>query len=405
MRHAASTPSRTSLRWRLLALLGVCIALDLAAGAWLRSGTESLRPLPPFDALTNPTQRGWLERQRESSEQRLPGHTVEFDAELGWCNARSTRDGRTGYSYGTNGARGPREYAGGPVANRVRCATFGDSFTHGDGLRDEETWQHLLEQRRSDVEVANFGVGGYGIDQALLRYRRDGRAIAPQVVWIGLMLEDVGRHLNRYRPLYHPSSPSCVAKPRFVLDGAELRLVALPYASRPEFIGAVADGRVLEDLREDEGWPNRWPRWIRCSATLSLAAGFQFHRSVDARSLWTEAGEARELGFALLRAFAAEAHADGARGAGVILYPRRSELALALEGRGRWWSPVLDELARRQIPVLDLSDALAAAQRESAGAGIETWYQPDGHPSAAAQAVYADAVERWAIAAGWLTAR
>ncbi|TAJ24414.1 MAG: hypothetical protein EPO68_01415 [Planctomycetota bacterium] len=408
-------PARSKFARRAVFALALFFAVDLVGGYVLRSGRATWRALPPFGATTNAAQRAWLAHQLEparagAAAQELVGNTVEFDGQLGWCNAAgsSSADGRA--RYGAAGARGAREYARERANGATLWTTFGDSFTHGDGLANDETWQHLVEARRAEVQVANFGVGGYGVDQALVRYRRDGRPLAPDVVWIGLMLEDVGRHVNRYRPLYHPNSPTCAAKPRFIVDSglpagtaapgavplataaAALRPIAIPYDTREKLVAAIESGAILGQLAHHEGWPNRWPSWSRHSALLSLAAGWQFYRSVDAERLWTQPSEARLVSLALLRRFHDEARADGAR-AVVLVYPRRQELALAREGGTRWWTEPLGALAREGVPVLDLSDALAASSDE-----LDALYQPDGHPSIRAAALIADAVLAYADA-------
>lgn len=395
---------------RAACALGLLVALDLAGACALRGGHLTWRALPPFGATTNAAQRDWLRRElaaaREGADGARLGGTVEFDALLGWSNARdsSSADGRA--RYGAEGARGGRDYARARAPGSELWATFGDSFTHGDGLANEETWQALVEARRDTLGVANFGVGGYGVDQALLRYRRDGKPLAPDVVWIGLMLEDIGRHVNRYRPLYHPNSPTCAAKPRFVVDGvapwsaasltvaaSSLRPLSIPYTTRGQLLDAISGAAIVEQLAEHEGWPNRWPAWSRHSALLTLAAGWQFYRSVDARRLWSEPCEARLVTLALLRRFHDEALADGARAAIVLVYPRRQEFALARDGGPRWWAEPLAELEREGVPVLDLSDALVGAGEET-----DALFQLDGHPSERAAQRIADAVLAYADA-------
>jgi len=49
---------------------------------------------------------------------------------------------------------------------------FGCSFVHGWGLDDEETFPWKLQRRlkKHDLEVVNFGVGGYGTVQSLIQF-------------------------------------------------------------------------------------------------------------------------------------------------------------------------------------------------------------------------------------------
>jgi hypothetical protein len=57
------------------------------------------------------------------------------------------------------------------------------------------------------VSVANFGVGGYGPDQAVLKVESlidlFPRA---RVVVLAIMYDQVGRMVNSYRPVYYPDT-------------------------------------------------------------------------------------------------------------------------------------------------------------------------------------------------------
>jgi hypothetical protein len=75
-----------------------------------------------------------------------------YDPEIGWDSYR-------------NGKRIGPEYL-------TSCGgAFGDSFTHGDEVNSDETWPFRLSQLLG-CEVENFGVGGYGQDQAYLKYQK-----------------------------------------------------------------------------------------------------------------------------------------------------------------------------------------------------------------------------------------
>lgn len=117
-----------------------------------------------------------------------PNRYLQFDPVLGWSirpNARA--EGQDGIIYTANsaGIRSLREYPPEPSAGITRIATFGPSFTHGDEVPDDATWQAQMERARPDLEVMNWGVGGYGTDQAFLRYETRGVAYRPDIVIIG----------------------------------------------------------------------------------------------------------------------------------------------------------------------------------------------------------------------------
>jgi hypothetical protein len=45
---------------------------------------------------------------------------------------------------------------------------FGDSFTYGMGVDDDATYSWLIQQKHPEIEVVNFGVGGYSTLQSLI---------------------------------------------------------------------------------------------------------------------------------------------------------------------------------------------------------------------------------------------
>lgn len=177
---------------------------------------------------------------------------------LGWA----LRPGAVWGSYRATpqGLRGDRVYDSLPPPGVVRVAAFGDSFTHGDDVPNPETWTARLEG--PGLEVLNFGVPGYGFDQAYLRYLADGRRFRPHVVLIGLYAEDVNRGLNVWRPFYlgHYDIPS--AKPRFHLTDslclepnplADVRSYAALVARPDSVLPILGDRDYFYQIRERAG--------------------------------------------------------------------------------------------------------------------------------------------------------
>jgi len=66
------------------------------------------------------------------------------------------------YQANSSGIRSDKEYTLSPSSGIRRVATFGDSFTHCDDVKNNESWQAIMESYNSTIEVLNFGVGGYG---------------------------------------------------------------------------------------------------------------------------------------------------------------------------------------------------------------------------------------------------
>jgi hypothetical protein len=372
----------------LLAPLAFVALVELGLRWFVLSNEKVVwRPLPPFGRCDSPADRAWLARQKlelareggnggaeldgGASGSAAPLHARAgesfgmFDPLLGWTNrpGGSSPDGRVRLD--ELGLRGTDalERAGRAELRIVAC---GDSFTFGEEVADGETWAALLEESWPTSAVLNLGVGGYGTDQALLRLR----ALAPSLgridaVLVGLLLENIGRNVNRYRPLWYPSAlPG--AKPRFVLEGGgTLELVPQPFATRADFVAAVESGDVLARLAEHEHWGKRYvPDWLAWSAAVRLVAGKRAYAERDLRELWSEEdGEPYRTTLALLEAFREEARSLGSGQFFVLVFPTRQDLQLHVRRGRRYWNGLLVDLEERGIPALDLAEPLAEAER------------------------------------------
>ncbi len=175
-----------------------------------------------------------------------------YDPELGWVNRRGSNvygDPRK-YAYDDEGARKcPRPF------DDTLISTYGDSFTHGDGVAGDETWSYRLGERLR-TNVLNFGVGGYGTDQALLRIEKNCRAgLRTPVIALGICSENVNRLLGNLRAFY--TNDRCVPcatngpKPMFRKSATGWELV--PIGRRPTLSAFVAD---VDNAR-------RWDYWYR----------------------------------------------------------------------------------------------------------------------------------------------
>ena len=130
-----------------------------------------------------------------------------FDPVTGWntpSNESSRRDNCLGesitYSFGPHGARVT------PVPGRARILIVGDSYAFGQEVGDADTYPSRLAELL-DVPVANYGVGGFGPTQALLRLKQK-LSLHPEaeVVILSIMYENVRRMRNAYRPAYHATT-------------------------------------------------------------------------------------------------------------------------------------------------------------------------------------------------------
>lgn len=342
----------------LAALVLGALATDVGVGRWLlaRSRFSDL-PLPPFgrlDAGTRRELRALLEEVRQGAS---PSPLQGFDADLGWCN-RPGRAAGQGVSISRLGTRGEREYAPRPPQDALRLACYGTSFVFGSEVADDETFGAWLERLDPRIEALNLGVGGYGTDQALLRLRRDG-LFGAQVAVLGLCLENIGRNVNRYRRLYSPSEGAVLTKPRFLLSAGHLVLLPQPFRDRASLLEAALDGELPGRMARHEYWAGDDPLLPASLIARVLAAG-PAHRRRQIHRLWLEPeGEPYRLTLALVEAFRSEALERGASDVLVLVFARRIDIG-SFRGYGRrYWEGLLEDLARRDIPHLDLATRLA----------------------------------------------
>jgi len=152
------------------------------------------------------------------------------DETLGWTvgPGRRSADGLSQSSVeGIRSARAGASFAG-PGPGR-RIVLMGDSFTFCLDVVYEDTWGYRLEQLMgSKVQVLNFGVPGYGVDQAYLRYLRDARGWHGNLVVLGIFPGDLERALMVYPFIGFPGTALPFAKPRFVLKDAAPSLLNVP---------------------------------------------------------------------------------------------------------------------------------------------------------------------------------
>ncbi len=390
---AAASSKRGRRRWWVAALASVValVGFDLAVTAFVLP--RYWRPLPPFGALTNAAQEAWLLRQQAEAAGVHASGIGRFDAELGWAyRPRAVSDdGR--YVINSRGWRGaePRAAREGELV----VAAFGDSFTFCEEVGEDATWEAQLQERLPDVVVLNLGVGGYGTDQALLRARRELPSLGADVVLVGLLLENIGRNVNRYRPLWYPNADSPAAKPRFLLEDDGLELLPIPYRSRDELVQAVDTGAVLDDLADHEYWARRYvPGLLANSSLARLVAGRRAYAERELPRLWSDVdGEPFRTTVALLEAFAELGRAQGAGVTAVVLFPTGDDLERALDSDSRYWDGLQGALAERGIPLLDIGAALLDAIR--AGDGSLASFYGASHLSRSGNGTVARMLDRW----------
>lgn len=353
---------RARLAISLLALLGGTALAD----RWIAPRLVSAHlPELPFGELNDPdlVERLELRRsrlQRSSQAGRLLKAKIVngFDPDLGWNNHEGwMQRGKHLIHVGPKGTRGRVLYPLPKPKGSARVLCMGDSFVWGSEVGDKQTWPYLLEQE-SDIEAPNLAVGGYGLDQTLLRLRKEGAALRPDVVIFGCMLASAGRHGNRIPGRLMPRDAGPQVKPRFLLQDGALKLVPIPYQDELSLLDAALSGRTLAELLDHEVWldPSPWPPFSYVATHRAVQDALHTRKSA---SIWKDLdSECMQLTFALIEALHAEARALGAKRSLFLLFPNRAGLLHASRGVERFWAPALAQLPGSY---LDLTDALLEA--------------------------------------------
>ena len=148
-----------------------------------------------------------------------------FDPELGWVRKPNTSHDETGKSGKTNWTINQFCARTNPNFDNLESNTscYGDSFTFSRQVNDDETWVHYLSEF-TNSNVINFGVGNYGVDQALLRLKREFPKYPTKIVIMGVVPETICRIVSVWKHYYEYGN-TFGFKPRFILKNNSLNLI------------------------------------------------------------------------------------------------------------------------------------------------------------------------------------
>jgi hypothetical protein len=317
------------------------------------------------------------------------GSFLVYDGELGWTVGASRRSGdynldvsrgfladlqkrspqdprasrdRSGlepregiYLSSREGIRSPRAgmaFAGIPA--RFRVALVGDSFTFGLEVPYDQTWANQLEVALGPgAQVLNFGVDGYGIDQAFLRYQRDVLPWRPRIVILGVIDDDLRRTMCVYGFLCFPASEIPFPKPRFVVQDESLTLLNRPLPS-PDAIFEAHSIMDLPFIQHDRFFdPVEW-EWRFYHRAYVIRFLLSKYRRWPAPGPTASDAMLRAVNGELLRAFVRLARENSARPI-VVYFPSRID---AEAGATRSLGFAREVLQANQVSYLDMTECV-----------------------------------------------
>lgn len=304
-----------------------------------------------------------------------------YDEVLGWTVApnRRSKDGVHFSSAEGWRSAAPSAVLSGPTEKR-RIAVVGDSYAFAEHVRFEESYGHLLEQKLGpDVQVVNFGVPGYGLDQAYLKFKTEVLPWKPDIVVLGFPEHDLFRTMTVYPFINWPPWNIPFSKPRFVLDNGQLRTLNIPTIP-PGKIYAMDSVHDLPFLEYDQGYrANEWEHDALDVLYIKRWLVQQFPR-------WSEPpphlgpDERLRLNSAILSEFVRTAKDNGIAPL-ILFFPTYSDLARRSKGLDTTAQQALKKLG---VPVLDMAPCLTES-----GLTEDVYLPGDPHYSALGNAAVA----------------
>jgi len=309
------------------------------------------------------------------------------DPILGWPRA-SERGGK----YDPSGARWCLD-SGADGAERWSLSLYGDSFTADWVGGDSDSWGCRI-QRRTGTRVLNYGVGGYGTDQALIRYLGNESDQAELVV-LAHMSADIIRNATRYRD-FETHSRSMAFKPRFAIGEngrpEQIPIPKLTYDEYERFLGLTSPQLFLPHESLHPGGPSGA---VRLTFPFALALirnlgfeGFRARRGGTTRhALYYDPdhpSHALDVTTEIMLEFVRVAKERG-QASLLVIFPERLDLTHFLE-TGEWpYQILIDRLQQRGAQPLNFGEALLShfeddldAAFGSGGRGSQYHYGIDG---------------------------
>lgn len=326
---------------------------------------------------------------------RVPAASEATQSSLSFAQYMERRDPVLGWPFPVqsgqdlekNGAQRNSRFPQGPRDGGC-VSLYGDSFTQGgDTSSIEKNWGNVLSDQLA-CYVANFGMGGYGSDQAYLRFERNENDTSPVVIF-GFHTDDVLRNLTRLRDL-QAYERTYALKPRFIVnEKSGLDLVPIPSLSEQQYLqvlGASSEVLPLEHENFQPGGPAgvvklEFPYSV--SVARNMLRFYGFHARLFRRPEWMEFLQkdhplhGLEITVGITRKFVDLARQRGRKPLVVIL-PHPLDFK-HFDRKGSWpYQTVVDEYGRNSIPFVDFGPYLIAAARAS-GKSLEEFFGKTGH--------------------------
>ena len=325
------------------------------------------------------------------AEHMAPG-LLRFDNRIGWRLSPGWHGRHVHQDYDvryTIDTDGYRKSAGAASMDAARIDVYGDSYTFGLGVDDDDTFVARLNRRTERWHLHNRAIPGFSTDQQLLQLEGELRDELPARLWLVIYLGNDLIDIERDYPLQ-----ADYAKPRFRLENGRLLAPTSPLAQqrRPAALRTLGLGDVLfEDLPAPHGG---WRSRLAATALGRLAGVRPSPRPAIAVEHHLEARLAGNLALfdALLARMARRAAEHDRRlelvllgGPALVRRPEGDSARFQRFAAAR----IAAMAARSGLPCIDLSAALVLRDVDS----DDLYFDADGHLTPRGHVVVADLLE------------
>ena len=380
-------------------ILALALVISGEAVVRLYGSTDEIGDFYVRSARIKPYHDGYPPRLDEKLTKYLSNTSpwVKYDPDLGWSPSPNGQSPDGLFRYNNSGIRSDvADYSTVPPRDVLRIAIFGDSFTEGAEVPLASTWGSYLESYLNEAgvhsEVLNFGVSAYGIDQAFLRWKKDGRSYSPDLVIFGFQAENAKRNLNLFRPFYNGRTGVIFTKPRFIFNSDRLKLINVPTVP-PEELRGIIDNFGNWEWADDEYYYDRSDHvssiW-RKSRIFSLIENrleklaASINDEQKEKTFYELDGRGSRLALAIIDDFKADVEANDAQFV-IVHFPKRKQVVSMSNDAGLEYSELLEELFENHV-VIDPADELV---REMKASSLKSIFLEGGHPSDKANQIIA----------------
>jgi len=164
------------------------------------------------------------------------------------------------------GLRDERDYPQTPPADCLRVLVLGDSMTFGKGVREQESWPAILEERllqnhpKRCIEVLNSGIPNTNFHIQWLHFLERWRSLQPDLVLVGFFVYNDSQ-LQEDRELYFPGWMATVDSTPALKSSALVRLAYYRAFTRI--------GRQLLDQQVPRYFEADYPGWQQFQRSLA----------------------------------------------------------------------------------------------------------------------------------------